>query len=78
MSCHIQYHILKIFVSYSIIVITFYYTKDNYFFTDINAYPHIVEHSSFSKSLCHLGYEKFDIVPIIIGNSIYNDIMKKK
>lgn len=46
--------------------------NNNYFFTDINAYPHIIEHSSFSKSLYHLGFNKFDTVPIIIGNSIYN------
>ena len=46
--------------------------NNNYFFTDINAYPHIVEHSSFSKSLCYLGYDKSDTVPIIIGNSIYS------
>ena len=46
--------------------------NNNYFFTDINAYPHIIEHSSFSKSLCHLGFNKFDTVPIIIGNSICN------
>lgn len=46
--------------------------EKNYFFTDINSYPHIVKHSSFSKSLISLGYNDLDAVPILIGNAIYN------
>lgn len=38
------------------------------FVTDINSYPHIIEHSSFAYSLSSIGFNVQDVLPCIIGN----------
>lgn len=40
----------------------------NCFITDINSYPHIVSHSSFSYAFKSLGYDESLLLPCIIGN----------
>lgn len=39
---------------------------------DINAYPHIVKHSSFSESFKLLGHNSHHVVPALVGNALQN------
>lgn len=41
-----------------------------FYITDINAYPHIVSHSSFAKSFELLGFEAADVLPALVGNAL--------
>lgn len=41
--------------------------------TDINSYPHIVQHSSYTCAFCDVGIDPTYIAPCIIGNSILNN-----
>ncbi len=44
-----------------------------YYVTDINSYPHIVKHSSYSYAFKALDFEEKDIIPCLIGNTIINN-----
>lgn len=49
--------------------IDFRVTSDgDIFVTDINSYPHIIEHSSFAYTLSSMGFKVKDVLPCIIGN----------